>query len=82
MAIKKPPKWAAEIDKFRYLRYNSDAPQGVERRSKAESSIFPANPIRREVVPMGNGRWAKALRFVVCFIIILWLMIYISPKAC
>lgn len=31
---------------------------------------------------MGKGRWAKALRFVVCFIIILWLMIYISPKAC
>lgn len=30
---------------------------------------------------MGNERWAKALRFVVCFIIILWLMIYISPKS-
>lgn len=31
---------------------------------------------------MGNGRWAKAFRYVVCFIIILWVMVYISPKAC
>jgi len=31
---------------------------------------------------MGNGRWVKALRFVVCFVIILTVMIYISPKAC
>ena len=29
---------------------------------------------------MGNGRWAKALRFLVCFIIILAVMIYISQK--
>nr|DAP63743.1 MAG TPA: hypothetical protein [Caudoviricetes sp.] len=31
---------------------------------------------------MGNGRWARAFRFAVCFIIILAVMIYISPKAC
>ncbi len=31
---------------------------------------------------MENGRWAKALRFAVCFIIILAVMVYISPKAC
>ena len=31
---------------------------------------------------MGNARWVKALRFVVCFIVILMVMIYISPKAC
>ena len=31
---------------------------------------------------MGNGRWAKALRFAVCFIIVLVIMVYISPKAC
>ncbi len=31
---------------------------------------------------MGNGRWAKALRFVVCLVIILAMMVYISPKAC
>lgn len=31
---------------------------------------------------MGNGRWAQVLRFVVCFIIVLALMIYIAPKAC
>jgi hypothetical protein len=31
---------------------------------------------------MGNGRGAKALRFVVCFIIILAVMVYIGPKAC
>ncbi len=31
---------------------------------------------------MGYGRWVKTLRFVVCFIIVLVVMIYISPKAC
>ena len=31
---------------------------------------------------MGNGRWMKILRFVVCFIIILAVMVSISPKAC
>ena len=29
---------------------------------------------------MGNARWVKALRFVVCFIVILMVMIYI-PKS-
>ena len=28
---------------------------------------------------MGDGRWAKALRFLVCFIIVLAIMIHISP---
>ena len=31
---------------------------------------------------MGNGRWVKALRFVVCFIIALLLMILTAQKAC
>lgn len=30
---------------------------------------------------MGNGRRAKALRFVICFILALALMILIAPKA-
>ncbi len=30
---------------------------------------------------MGHGRRAKALRFLVCLIIAMLLMIYISPKA-
>ena len=37
---------------------------------------------RGEVVLMGNGRWVKALRFVVCFIIALLLMILTAQKAC
>ena len=37
---------------------------------------------RKGVVQMGNGRWAQALRFLVCFIIALALMILITPKAC
>ena len=41
-----------------------------------------ATSLRREVMPMGNGRWAKVLRFLVCFIIIFLMMVYISPKAC
>lgn len=31
---------------------------------------------------MGHRRWAKALRFLMCFIIVLAIMMYISPKAC
>ena len=31
---------------------------------------------------MGNGRWAKVLRFAVCFVIIVLMMLYIAPKAC
>ena len=31
---------------------------------------------------MGCRRWARALRFAVCFIVILVVMVYISPKAC
>ncbi len=30
---------------------------------------------------MGNGRGVKALRFVICFILALALMILIAPKA-
>ena len=30
---------------------------------------------------MGNGRWVRALRFLVYLIIALMLMVYISPKA-
>lgn len=31
---------------------------------------------------MGNGRWAKVLRIVFWFIIVLMLMIATAPKAC
>lgn len=41
-----------------------------------------ATSLRGEVMRMGNGRRAKALRFAVCFLMILAIMIYISPKAC
>lgn len=31
---------------------------------------------------MGNGRWAKALRFVLVFLAAFVLLTYIAPKAC
>ena len=34
------------------------------------------------IVMDGNGRWAKALRCVVVFLAVLWLLVYIGPKAC
>lgn len=43
---------------------------------------FPAIPYRGKVVLMGDGRWAKVLRFVVCVLIILWMLAYTSLKAC
>ena len=30
---------------------------------------------------MGNRRWAKALRFLVCFILVFLILMYISPEA-
>ncbi len=30
---------------------------------------------------MGHKRWTKVLRFVVCFVIIVLMMLYIAPKA-
>ena len=30
---------------------------------------------------MGNERWTKVLRFAVCFIVIVLIMVYICPKA-
>ena len=30
---------------------------------------------------MGHRRWAKVLRFAVCFIVIVLIMVYICPKA-
>ena len=41
-----------------------------------------ATPLRKGVMRMGDGRWAKALRFLTCLLIILVVMVYISPKAC
>ena len=35
-----------------------------------------------EVMPMGNGRGASGLRCVVCLVLTLVVMLYISPKAC
>lgn len=31
---------------------------------------------------MGNGRWMKILRFVVVLLAVVWLLVYIGPKAC
>ena len=31
---------------------------------------------------MGNGRWMKILRFVVVLLAVVWLLVYIDPKAC
>ena len=48
----------------------------------AVSPSIPANPIRREVVLMGNGRGVKALRVVLVFLAVLGLLVYISPNVC
>ena len=41
-----------------------------------------AKSIVREVVRMGNGRGAKVLRFVVCVVITILVMLLTAPKAC
>lgn len=40
-----------------------------------------ATSLRREVMLMGNGRWVKALRFLVWFVIVLALMLITAQKA-
>ena len=40
-----------------------------------------ATSLRRGVRLMGNGRGTKVLRFLVCFIIVLFLMIATAQKA-
>ena len=40
-----------------------------------------ATSLRRGVRLMGDGRGVKALRFAICFIIALAVMILIAPKA-
>ena len=37
--------------------------------------------LKKGVMLMGHRRWAKVLRFVVCFVIIVLMMLYIAPKA-
>ena len=41
-----------------------------------------ATPLRKGVMRMGNGRGAKVLRYIVCFIIALALMLLTAQKAC
>ena len=41
-----------------------------------------ATPPGKGVRLMGHGRWAKALRFTVTFLAVLWLLAYTAPKAC
>lgn len=59
----------------------------VGRRSTAKRMSFRHRRKRmsaacaEEVMLMGNGRWAKALRIVVWFIIVLMMMTATAPKA-
>lgn len=69
----KPPGWAANVDKKR--RYGI-----IEWKERCYIKRL-ATSLRREVMLMGNGRGVKALRFLVCFIIVLFLMIATAPKA-
>ena len=55
--------------------------QYFRRRYINRRSAASLNSSRGEVVLMGDGRGAKALRFVVWFIVVLFLMILTAQKA-
>ncbi|UQT47502.1 hypothetical protein M5E87_21380 [Flavonifractor plautii] len=55
--------------------------RGVTNRGAVVSMAVSHFP-EREVMRMGNGRWARALRCVVVFLAVLWLLVYIGPNAC
>ena len=40
-----------------------------------------ATSLRREVKLMGNERWMKVLRFLLCFILAFLILMYLAPKA-
>ena len=60
-----------------------------QRGLKARCYILAVGPpylkvesMTREVVLMGNGRGMKVLRFVVCAVITVLVMLLTAPKAC
>lgn len=66
--------------------YNKNArqPGGTKVRCyiKAVGPFPPDKFQMEEVVRMGNGRWVKTLRFVVCVLITILVMVLTAPKAC
>ena len=70
------------VDENRHGTYNKKCrgnPAGVCcRQAVSHSLTLP----REGVMLMGNNRGAKALRFVVCLVIVLALAIAFAPKAC
>lgn len=77
------------MTKYGIAWYDKFAPQpeGTERKRCYILAVGPPfEPLeeiqRREVVLMGNGRWAKALRFLVCAVITILVMLLTTPKAC
>ncbi len=74
---------APHIDNKRPAAYNADNPEKGHRVRPGESALLHTavgTSLRREVRLMGDGQRAKALRFLICFIIVLVIMVYISPK--
>ena len=53
----------------------------INRRLAHRLNSFSKYPLE-EVVLMGNKPWKVVLRWVISFLITLWIMILVSPKAC
>ncbi len=60
----------------------SDEEAGRTLLHKAVSSPFPRPLPRGEVMRMGNERWNKILRFALCVVIAIMVMLVMAPKAC
>ncbi len=70
-----------EFDKTQRRGYNKKAtPEGEAERALLHKRRL-ATPLRKGVMPMGDGRWAKALRVLVWFVIVLLVMILTAQKA-
>ena len=76
----KPRKSRKYVDENRQRPYNKSA--GITPGGASVADRRLATPLGKGVMLMGNNRGAKALRFVVCLVIVLAVAIALAPKAC
>ena len=51
-------------------------------RSGAVAKTAVGHSLEKGGDAVGHERWTKVLRFLICFLMVLWIMAYIAPKAC
>lgn len=71
-----------EIDTARIIKSAGNYSRRASVADRRLATPFTLLQHREGVMRMGNNRGAKALRFAVCFVIVLAVAIALAPKAC